>query len=103
MMAWVNGASRTSTPEWRRLRRHAKKMLPYECDDCGDVPDSEELHLDHVVPHAEGGSDELGNLVWRCASCHAEKTQAEALRGIARRKQRGRVYDPDRERHPGLL
>ena len=39
---------------------------------------------DHVVPLAEGGTDEETNVQAICVDCHTEKTQREALRGKAR-------------------
>lgn len=31
------------------------------------------MHLDHVVPRADGGTDEASNLVTACASCNSRK------------------------------
>ncbi|WP_428992542.1 HNH endonuclease [Lysobacter antibioticus] len=37
--------------------------------------------VDHRVPKAEGGTDDLGNLQLMCSRCHDEKSKAEASRG----------------------
>lgn len=44
--------------------------------------------VDHIVPKAEGGTDEDENLQAICKRCHKLKTEAESLR--ARREGRGR-------------
>lgn len=44
--------------------------------------------VDHIVPVAEGGTDELGNLQAACPGCHRIKTQAEATRGRERVSRR---------------
>jgi 5-methylcytosine-specific restriction protein A len=40
--------------------------------------------VDHIVPKAEGGNDDEGNLQTICRACHAAKTADEARRGIDR-------------------
>lgn len=90
-MTWKSGgASRTSTAPWRAVHRMARKVLPYECARCGIDGRDVKLELDHVIPVAEGGADDIGNAQWLCPACHKPKTQAEAKRGQARHRQRGR-------------
>jgi 5-methylcytosine-specific restriction protein A len=36
---------------------------------------------DHIIPLAEGGTDEPGNIQPLCVPCHDAKTLAEAARG----------------------
>lgn len=100
-MAWTNGSSRTSTPAWKALRKEARDAIPYECAWCmrDGKTNAEPLVLDHIVPVAEGGQDELDNAQWICPGCHARKTSEETARGIARRKARRHLPV---ERHPGL-
>lgn len=103
-MAWHNGATRTTAAKWKRLRGLAKRHLPYWCAQCGAEPmvGHAGLELDHIIPAAEGGGDELDNLQWLCPACHAEKSRREAARGISRRVARRRLYDRFATRHPGL-
>ncbi len=40
---------------------HAGRVVPAEC-------------VDHIVPRARGGTDDLSNLQALCARCHSKKT-----------------------------
>ncbi|MBC7599705.1 MAG: HNH endonuclease [Polaromonas sp.] len=40
--------------------------------------------VDHIVPKAEGGTDDPANLQAICRPCHAAKTAEEARRGVDR-------------------
>lgn len=48
----------------------------------GDRPYS--AWCDHIIPKAEGGTDDDENLQTLCRSCHKSKTDAEKARGVAR-------------------
>lgn len=37
------------------------------------------MHLDHVVPRSQGGSDEDSNLVLACASCNCRRQDMSLL------------------------
>jgi hypothetical protein len=32
------------------------------------------FHVEHIIPTASGGSDELSNLAWACPSCNLKKS-----------------------------
>lgn len=57
--------------------------------------------VDHRIPTAEGGGDNLENLQSVCSVCHSEKTQRESWRGRQRRKRRAQ-HPSSLMRHPGL-
>jgi len=82
---WTRGNSRTSTPQWKRLRRTAIRVFGNECARCGADGADVRLELDHIIPVAEGGTDTLDNAQLLCGPCHQPKTQAEAACGRARR------------------
>ncbi|MGV9364512.1 HNH endonuclease signature motif containing protein [Amycolatopsis sp. NPDC003731] len=70
------------------------------CQVCGVRASTE---VDHIIPYAEGGTDDEANARGVCAPCHDEKSKAERARGLARYRasRRGQARKP--ERHPGLL
>jgi 5-methylcytosine-specific restriction enzyme A len=70
--------------EWDRLRLVILKRDKYLCQVClrkGIVTSCN--IVDHIVPKAEHGTDDPGNLQSICRPCHQEKTLAESLRGRA--------------------
>lgn len=69
------GQGRGGRP-WRRLVQAVKERDLYTCQVCGRV--TEEGDADHVVPLANGGSDDVSNLQWLCREpCHMDKTARE--------------------------
>ena len=48
----------------------------YRCTYCGAPAPEVRLHVDHIVPVAAGGTDELENLVTACADCNQGKGAA---------------------------
>jgi 5-methylcytosine-specific restriction endonuclease McrA len=65
--------SRTAGPTPRDLSRLINRFHGC-CAYCGIRPDTT-LHIDHVVPLARGGSNDLGNLLPACADCNLSKNQ----------------------------
>jgi 5-methylcytosine-specific restriction protein A len=52
----------------------------YYCYQCGALKQASDL-VDHVVPLAQGGTDDRSNLRRICRGCHATKTGRESARG----------------------
>ncbi|NMG64901.1 HNH endonuclease [Azoarcus indigens] len=77
--------------KWDQIRA---RILARDCGLCqaclrqgrvtavGDRPYS--AYCDHIVPKAEGGTDDDTNLQTLCRPCHKAKTDAEKARGAAR-------------------
>lgn len=55
---------------WRRLRETVFERDGRECTYCGATDD---LAVDHVVPLARGGTNDLGNLTPACRPCNSSK------------------------------
>jgi hypothetical protein len=59
----------------------------YRCRDCGAAVNAERRPQAHrIVPHAQGGTDDPGNLITLCFACYATKglrTYADILRSAA--------------------
>ncbi len=69
---------------WRRTR--ALFLAGHPLCSCG-APATD---ADHIVPRAQGGSDEFSNLQALCHACHARKTAAmDGGFGNAKRASRG--------------
>lgn len=53
---------------WDSIRKDVYWRDNYTCQSCG--AENEELHAHHIIPKSKGGSDDMGNLVTLCKSCH---------------------------------
>jgi len=61
----------------KRLRFEILRRDGFRCTYCGSRPsDGAELHVDHVVPQALGGTDDPSNLTTSCADCNAGKSSS---------------------------
>jgi 5-methylcytosine-specific restriction endonuclease McrA len=67
-MCYVKSASLRS--EFREKRLLALKRDGYKCVKCGAT---ENLHVHHIIALSKDGTNDLGNLVTLCPSCHAEE------------------------------
>ena len=57
----------------KRTRFEIFKRDGFRCVYCGATPLQKPLHVDHVVPQAEGGASKPSNLVTACADCNLGK------------------------------
>ena len=63
---------------WRKVREKALKRDDYLCVRCRDEGRiTPARQVDHILPKANGGGDELGNLMSLCKDCHDDKTAAD--------------------------
>lgn len=92
-MSWTEGR-----PSGRTIpvSLHNRVVRAYgrTCYVCQEAPYEE---IDHVIPWAEGGTDELDNLRPICQACHKPKTLREKDRG---RKRRQAMERRAPEKHP---
>lgn len=77
------GVGRGGRP-WRRKRERILKRDHGLCQPC-QRNDTFTLatQVDHVIPKADGGTDDDSNLQSICGPCHDAKSKAEAKRGIS--------------------
>ena len=56
-------------------RAYIAQQWKHRCAYCGtgDWEDATRFNLDHVVPRAHGGADNVRNLVWACRPCNEKK------------------------------
>lgn len=83
-----------------RLAQQTLTRANHQCEIRGETCEHEAKEVDHIIPVAEGGTDEPTNLQAVCRSCHREKTLHEIARGKARRLARLRRPEPP---HPGYV
>lgn len=57
----------------KRLRFQIFARDEFTCRYCGRKSDAVQLHVDHVVPVAEGGTNDIENLVTSCVECNLGK------------------------------
>jgi hypothetical protein len=50
----------------------------YECPLKDRTEDASGFHVDHILPVADGGTDDIDNLQLLCPCCHAVKTKRDA-------------------------
>ncbi|MCP1652694.1 HNH endonuclease [Pseudomonas nitroreducens] len=71
--------------DWRKLSKAIQQRDRYLCQPCLKLRRvSPSVAADHVIPKAEGGTDDPDNLQAICAECHKAKTAAERDRANAR-------------------
>lgn len=67
----------TAKQSTRKTRNRLIERDGGSCRKCGipgeDLPEGEVLHVDHIIPIARGGSDELANKQLLCPPCNMEK------------------------------
>jgi hypothetical protein len=61
-------------PLSKRLRFEILKRDGFRCRYCGANSSQVLMHVDHVVPVADGGGDDPANLVTACADCNLGKS-----------------------------
>src|SRR5687767_279152 len=98
-MTWT-GDPRTTTPQWRATRRRILKRDSHRCTwmDHGERCSQPANQVDHIIPVADGGTDEDTNLRALCTPHHQRKTAIEG--NHARWHRNPRTRPP--EQHPGL-
>lgn len=62
------------TRAWAQTRRQAITKAQGQCQHCGTTSD---LHVHHLTPRADGGTDDPANLQVLCRSCHGRETMRE--------------------------
>lgn len=60
-------------PIGKKARFEVFKRDAFTCQYCGAHPPDSVLHVDHIVPVALGGGNEVENLITACATCNLGK------------------------------
>lgn len=91
----------------KRVRFEVFARDNFTCKYCGRQSDAVPLHIDHVVPVCEGGTNDIENLITACADCNLGKggkkieqhapTESDRLRLAQERNEQIAVFNAARE------
>ena len=51
----------------------------FKCVYCGKTKEEERIDVDHVIPVASGGTNDIGNLVAACTTCNIGKSKSHVI------------------------
>ena len=63
----------------KKIRFEVLKRDKFQCQYCGDSTPDAVLHVDHIDPVANGGTDEMVNLVTSCQPCNVPASRIGCL------------------------
>lgn len=55
------------------VREYVYQRDNYQCKSCGKSQQETTLNIDHIIPLALGGSNDLSNLQTLCVTCNSKK------------------------------
>ncbi|WP_448601928.1 HNH endonuclease [Thermoleptolyngbya sp.] len=55
------------------VRRYVMERDRHQCNHCGAGSEQAELTVDHIIPLAQGGANDLSNLQVLCRRCNSTK------------------------------
>ena len=67
----------SKTPRIRiptEVRKYVFQRDKYQCQSCGKKNDETDLTIDHIIPLARGGQNDISNLQTLCFTCNLQKT-----------------------------
>ena len=56
------------------VRKYVFQRDRYQCQSCGKTTLETDLTIDHLIPLARGGQNDISNLHTLCFSCNQQKT-----------------------------
>lgn len=57
----------------KSVRQYVLQRNNYQCQSCGKQNTEAQLNIDHIVPLATGGSNDISNLQILCSQCNQKK------------------------------
>lgn len=55
------------------VRKYVFERNNYQCQSCGKTNQETQLTIDHIIPLAKGGSNDISNLQVLCHYCNSKK------------------------------
>jgi 5-methylcytosine-specific restriction enzyme A len=68
----MNKTPRISIPP--EVRQYVLERDRSQCQSCGKSAEQARLHIDHIIPLAKGGTNDLSNLHTLCQHCNLSKS-----------------------------
>jgi 5-methylcytosine-specific restriction enzyme A len=62
---------RINIPE--AVKKYVLQRNNYQCQSCGQQNTETQLNIDHIIPLAKGGSNDISNLQVLCSRCNQKK------------------------------
>ncbi|MGK7932771.1 MAG: HNH endonuclease [Microcystaceae cyanobacterium] len=57
----------------KSVRKYVFQRNNYQCQSCGKTYQETDLQIDHIIPLAKGGSNDISNLQTLCSRCNQRK------------------------------
>ena len=71
-----------------------------KCWGCNYIPpDKRYLHLDHIIPKSDGGTNHIDNRALLCQPCNGMKSNTMSLEGLRRKNKREKHMQPNEPIH----
>lgn len=55
------------------VKKYVLQRDNYQCQSCGKTEAEIKLNIDHIIPLATGGSNDISNLQTLCSKCNQQK------------------------------
>lgn len=81
----------TRKPLTKKIRFEVFKRDRFTCQYCGRIAPDVILEVDHISPVAEGGDDDLLNLITSCRDCNRGKGKTPLNRSDVLKKQQDQI------------
>lgn len=82
----------------KKLRYEVLKRDSFTCQYCGRMAPEVILEIDHIVPVAEGGKNEIFNLITSCRDCNRGKGKTRLDDSTALNKQKEYLKEANEKR-----
>ena len=60
------------------VRKYVFKRDSFQCQSCGKTDLETNLNIDHIIPLARGGSNDISNLQTLCQTCNQKKKRKDS-------------------------
>jgi hypothetical protein len=91
-------ANRMDLNGWYKLRWQILERDKYTCQYCGQYAPNIRLEVDHKLALADGGTNEISNLITSCWACNMGKSGLRQSIVLKRQRKNVKIKDlPDRQ------